>query len=342
MQLKRYTIASFIFMAAVGAFVHLAITKEMIAFDFMGIQFPNLPIAVWVVVPVALLYFASILHMMFYALVENFKLRRLDRDNEKMVDALRDALLGVAERNNVYKSEAYKLLGKVIDNSVLLPYENLRAVGNDTIDDALELMRNVKDKKRVDIKKFHLHNSSSIVIQDNLNRLERGELDAENILSRKESYGDVVSAKAFEAYVKRASVPAILKFKNYFTKSSLLDFVSRINSDENGIQISNEELITLLRELQLEIADYIDLSVAMSKNMLPDQRIRLFETISEHCEDAMEGYLYTLYDLQMNDTANEILNNTANNDYLIFKAYRDLKKVNRNYDIAIFLRRNCN
>lgn len=341
MQFKRYTIASLIFMAAVGTFVHLAITKEMIAFDFMGIQFPNLPIAVWVVVPVAFLYLASVLHMMFYAVDGYFKLKRLDRDNEKMVDALRDALLGVADRNYVYKSEAYKLMGKIVDNSVLFPFETLRAVGNDKIDDALELMRNVKEKKRVDIKKFHLAKNTSIVIQDNLNRLERGELDAENILSRKESYGDVVAAKAFEAYVKRASVSAIMKFKNYFTKSSLLDFVSRINADENGIEITNEELIGLLKGLKLEIADYVDLSVAMSKNMLPDQRIRLFESISEQCEDAMEGYLYTLYDLQMNDTANEILNNTAHNDYLIFKAYRDLKKVNRNYDIAIFLRRNC-
>ena len=57
--------------------------------------------------------------------------------------------------------------------------------------------------------------------------------------------------------------------------------------------------------------------------------------------EPMEGYLYTLYDLQMIDTANEILNNTAHNDYQIFKAYRDLKRANKHYDIAIFLRRSC-
>ena len=44
---------------------------------------------------------------------------------------------------------------------------------------------------------------------------------------------------------------------------------------------------------------------------------------------------------EMIDTANEILNNTAHNDYQIFKAYRDLKKANKHYDIAIFLRRSC-
>jgi hypothetical protein len=66
----------------------------------------------------------------------------------------------------------------------------------------------------------------------------------------------------------------------------------------------------------------------------------LFESLSETNDEAMEGYFYTLYDLQMIDTANEILNNTSKDDYLIFKAYRDLKHANKHYDIALFFRRN--
>lgn len=258
-----------------------------------------------------------------------------------MIDALRDSLLGVGERNYVYKSDAYKLIGKLVDNSLILPYETLRSIGNEKIDEALELMRNVKEKKKIDIKKFHLPSTTSIAIQNNLNRLEAGEMDSDSILSRPDSYGEIVCAKAYESYVKTASVGSIMKFKHLFTKASLLDFVQRINAAENGIQISNEELAALFGTLKLNSADWIDLSEAMSKNMLPEQRIRLFEMLSEHNDEAMEGYLYTLYDLQMIDTANEILNNTAHNDYQIFKAYRDLKRANKHYDIAIFLRPSC-
>lgn len=340
MQLKRYTIASLILMLLVGAATY-NITSEAVSFDLLGIHFPNLPIAFWVVVPVALLYLASILHMMIYALVGNFKLRRLGKDHEKMMDALRDALLGVNERNNVYKSDAYKIMGKLVDNSLILPFETLRAVGNEKIDEALELMRNVKEKKKVDMKKFHLANTTSIAIQNNLNRFERGEIDADSILSRSESYGEIVAAKAYESYVKSASVGSIMKYKHLFTKASLLDFVQRINSAENGIVMNSEELAVLLSDLKLTTEDWIDVSGAMSKNMLPEQRIRLFEMLSEKNDDAMEGYLFTLYDLQMIDTANEILNNTSKDDYLIFKAYRDLKKANKHYDIAIFLHRSC-
>lgn len=340
MQLKRYTIASLILMLLVGAATY-SITGEAVSFDLLGIHFPNLPIAFWVVVPVALLYLATLLHMMIYALVGNFKLRRLNKDYEKMIDALRDALLGVNERNNVYKSDAYKIMGKLIDNSLILPFDTLRAVGNEKIDEALELMRNVKEKKKVDMKKFHLGNTTSIAIQNSLNRLERGEIDADSILSRNESYGDIVSAKAYESYVKTASVASIMKYKRFFTKASLLDFVQRINSAENGIVMNNEDLASLLSDLKLTAEDWIDVSVAMSKNMLPEQRIRLFEMLSEKNDDAMEGYLFTLYDLQMIDTANEILNNTSKDDYLIFKAYRDLKRANKHYDIALLLRRSC-
>lgn len=336
MQLKRYTLASFIFILLVGAAAY-SITKETLSFDLLGIHFPNLPIAFWVVVPVALMYFVSVLHMLFHALMGSLKLRKFERDQEKMVDALRDALLGVNSRNNTYKSDAYKLIGKVIDNSQIMPYETLRETGNEKIDEALSALRDVKDKKKVDLKKFHLANITSVAIENNLNRLERGELGADEVLSRADAYGDIVSAKAYESYVKTASVGSVLKYKQFFNVVSLCQFIERINSAQNGIEMSNDELISLLKILKLSSDNFIDLSIAMSKNMIPEQRIRLFEILSEICDDAMEGYFYTLYDLQMIDTANEILNNTSKEDYLIFKAYRDLKRANKHYDIALFL-----
>lgn len=337
MQLKRYTIASFIFMLLTGIAAY-SITKETTSFDLLGIHFPNLPIALWIVVPVALMYFVSLLHMLFHALMGSLKLRKLDRDNEKMVASLADTLLGVSGRNNTYKSEAYKLMGKVIDNSLLMPYETLREVGDEKIDEALRVLRDVKEKKKVDLKKFSLSQTASIAIENNLNRLERGELAADEVLSRINTYGEIVAKHAYESYIKTASVGSVLKYKHLFSATSLCHFLERINSASNGIEISSDELLSLLQGLKLTSKEYVEISVAMSKNMIPEQRIRLFEMVSESNDDSMEGYLYTLYDLQMIDTANEILTNTAKDDYLIFKAYRDLKRANKHYDIALFLR----
>jgi hypothetical protein len=256
-----------------------------------------------------------------------------------MVDALRDSLLGVPERNYVFKSDAYKLLGKVIDNSQIMPYDTLHDVGNEKLDEALTLLSDVKANKKVEIKKFHLANTTSLMIQNNLNRYERGELTADEVLSRYETYGDIVCQKAYESYVKTASVGSVIKYKNLFTKTSLFTFLSRLNSDENGVDMSTEEVINIIKTLKMNTNDFIDLSIVLAKNMIPEQRIRLFESMSEQCDDVMEAYFYTLYDLQMIDTANELLNNTAHDEYQIFKAYRDLKRANKHYDIAIFFGR---
>lgn len=341
MQLKRYTVGSFILMILVGLAVY-SINTESMSFDLLGIHFPNLPIAFWVVVPLALLYLASVLHMAVYVLVGNFKLRRLNRDYEKMIDALRDSLLGVPERNYVFKSDAYKVMGKLIENSLILPYETLKTIGNEKIDEALTLLSDIKAHKKVEMKKFHLAHTASLMIQNNLNRLERGELTADEVLSRHDTYGDEVCKKAYESYVKTASMGSVIKYKNLLSKSSLFTFLGRINSYENAIEMSNDEAISLIKTLKLTSDDFIDLSIVLSKNMIPEQRIRLFESMSEQCEDVMEAYFYTLYDLQMIDVANELLNNTAHDEYQIFKAYRDLKRSNKHYDIAIFFRRHCN
>jgi hypothetical protein len=338
MQLKRYTIASFIFIFLVGMATY-SISANPFSFDLLGIHFPNLPIAFWVIVPMALMYLVSVLHMAFHALLGDLKLRKLDRDNEKMIDAITDGLLGATERTYVFKSDAYKLMGKVLTNVVLLPNEALKEVGQEKLDEAFRLVRDVKEKKKVDLKKFHLTNSSALGIQNNLNRLERGELGVEEILSRLDTYGTVVASKAYESYVKTASVGSVLKYKQLFTITSLKTFLERINSDVNGISMGNDELLELFKLLNLSEEDYLELAMGLSKNMLPEQRIRLFETASERNDDAMKGYLYTLYDLQMIDTANEILNNTAKEDYLVFKAYRDLKAANKHYDIALFLKK---
>ena len=71
--------------------------------------------------------------------------------------------------------------------------------------------------------------------------------------------------------------------------------------------------------------------------MLPEQRIKLFEQLSDKNEEALGGYIYTLYDLGMFSTADEILDNSQPGEYIYFKAYRSLKECNKNYDISLFV-----
>ena len=71
--------------------------------------------------------------------------------------------------------------------------------------------------------------------------------------------------------------------------------------------------------------------------MIPDQRIKLFETMSNDNDEIVEAYLYTLFDLEMLAPANEILDNTTESEYIYFKAYSLLRESGKHFDIHLFL-----
>ena len=89
--------------------------------------------------------------------------------------------------------------------------------------------------------------------------------------------------------------------------------------------------------MELTNKDFIEISTVLSNGMIPEQRMKLFEIISENNDLAMEAYLYTLFDLEMISLAKDILDNSQENEYLKFKAYSDLKNANKNYSINLFI-----
>ena len=107
------------------------------------------------------------------------------------------------------------------------------------------------------------------------------------------------------------------------------------------LRYQNESLYALFEEVELSEEDYIKISSIFSMNMVPDQRLKLFETLSEKSEDAMPAYLYTLFDLEMIAPADEILENSQPEEYVYFKAYRALKECNKHFDINLFVQRTC-
>jgi len=156
-------------------------------------------------------------------------------------------------------------------------------------------------------------------------------------VSNADKYDKTLSAEVFADFVKTAPLKTIEKYKSFLTKDALFVILSRVNNGENSLEISNDTLISLFNILELDKKDYIDISSALSLNMVPDQRIKLFETISDAKEEAIDAYLFTLFDLEMLAPADEILENTQADEYLNFKAYRALKECNKNYNIKLFV-----
>jgi len=338
MYIKRYTAVAMIFIILVGWYVYAFVTQESISLDLFGIPLPSLSIALWVVVPIFLLYIATILHMSFYSILGSFKLRKYEKDYEKLLDAIMDIYLGKKDKHTSFKTQRYQLLGSLIDNTTFFPNQDLLTnTPDEKINSILKLIEEIKNSKVVDLKKYSLPSSNVLVIQNERNRYKKGDISAEDILSNSAKYDKNLCSEVYVDFVKTSPFNAINKYKVFLTKEALTEILQRINAENFTLNISNDELIDLFEKLDLTAEDYIKASSVLSISMVPEQRMKLFETLSEDREKVMNAYLFTLFDLEMLAPADEILENSQPTEYLKFKSYRALKECNKHFNINLFI-----
>ncbi|MGE0738896.1 hypothetical protein [Sulfurimonas sp.] len=338
MHLKKYTIASLLLIVLIGWYVYAFVTQESMSITIFGLVLPPLSIAALVVLPMVLLYVASMLHMSFYALMGVLKLRKYEKDHEKMVDSIIDAYLGKENRSHSFKTQKYQLLGSLVDNATIFPTAEFNAeVDNKKINDVLNVINSIRNGEVADLRKYSLPVSNAIVIQNERNRYKKGVLSAEDILSSPNRYDASLCKEVYVDFVKKAPLHTIEKYKNALTKEALFTILSRINADSDTLVVSNEVLLSLFKAMNLTVSEYIDASKKLAKAMLPEQRMKLFETLSNEDEAAMEAYLFTLFDLEMLTAAKEVLDASSSGEYARFKAYRTLRECGKHFDINLFI-----
>jgi hypothetical protein len=341
MSIKRYTIAAFLFMLFVGWFVQVYISQDIRSIDFFGIQLPPMPIALWVVAPLFLLYLASLLHMGSCSISKMMELRRYRKDYEQLTQAIRDALLGKKNRRTSYRTERYATIGTIIDKCDIIPTEKLNKSDNETIQSALTLIRDVDNGEAVDLRKFSLEHDNPIAVKYHTMRYKHGDVIAEDILSKPERFSKELASQAYKDFVTTASIASIIKYKQYMTKEALVSILGRIDAKVNPLTIDNEVLFDLIQKVTITEDEYICGSIILSKTMMPEQRINLFERLSNANEDATAAYIYTLYDLEVVDAANDLLDGSRENEFPQFRAYRALKEANKTFSINLFTPKVC-
>lgn len=337
MYLKRYTLGSLALMLFVGWYISQFLGYgQSEAISFFGIQLPALPIAVLVLVPVFVLYVASVLHMTYYSVRNFFNLRNYKKDYDSLIEVIVDELL-LKQKSHTFKTARYKLLGKVLESTAMVPKGELQVTENEKINDVLKAIHEIKDGKIIDLKRFNLAADNELVLLNQKNRMLNLDLSSEEILSKSENYSQDILEKAYMNYVAQAPMYAIEKYQEFITKDALFIILARVNSEENTLEVSNESLLALMDRLELNKSDYMSISKELSIHMIPEQRIKLFEELAQKDEEANDAYFYTLFDLEMVEKAKECLDSVGSDDAIRFRAYLDLKESGHNYNINLFI-----
>lgn len=335
MYLKRYSIASLLLMIIVGWFVYAFVSQASIAIDFFGVPMPSLPVALWVVIAMFIIYLASFAHISFYSLLGSFKLRKYDKDYNKLIEAISDAITGKDKKEYGFQTLRYKVLGSILSNSKIFPNGKIDTE-NEKLNNLFNSVEKVKNGEVVDIKYLGLDKDSDLVIQNEKNKYKMGALKAEDILSKPQKYNKDFCIEVYGDFVKVANSKQIMKYREFITKNSLTDIVKRVNVGEDSLNITVDELVSLCDMVEMNDKELIQLSIS-AKEMIPDNRIKLFEILSDKKEEAMDAYLFTLLDLEMLALADTILDNSHQDEYPNFKAYRVLKECGKNFNIELFI-----
>jgi len=338
MYIKRYAIAALIFVVLVGWYVYAFITQDSMSINIFGLELPSLSVALLVTLPMLFLIIGTILHVSFYSFLKSLEQRKYEKDFQKLRDAIVDAYFGKENRDTHYKTKRYELIGSLLENAKISPtFSATNSIADEKVAKTLDLIEKIKNGEVVDLKKMALSTSNPLVIQNERNRYKQEKISAEDILSHQSKYDTSLCREVYIDFAQTAPWYAIEKYKEFMSKEALFEILKRINAQEDTLELSNEVLLNVFALLVLKKDDYLAIAQTLSMQMLPEQRIKLFETLSEQNEEAISAYLFTLFDLEMLAPADEILENSQADEYLKFKSYRALKECNKHFNIKLFV-----
>ena len=333
MGFKKFLGFGLILVIATGLYVY-SLTNANYSISITGIKV-TLPIAIWVILPMFVLYLFTIFHLMFYGTLGFFRFRKIKNDSEKFLQNQKRALLGKKLEDNNYKSEVFKLPGAVLPLLNIDPkrYMGYRVFDNE-VADILEVKQRVYDGEVVDLSPYDLFPDNALMIKNYENMLNQDKSYAATIL--KKCSDKKLCKKASLALAEYSPVSELKKFNIQITKDILDRLIDRIGS--KNFELTNEQILNYAKELSFDKKDLVELTKKLKDKLTPDERVKFAnDLIAAFPEIGGEAYLYTMFDLQLIDKARDYLDNSAKDEYTKFKHLLFLKDNGKNFDIDLFV-----
>ena len=335
MRLGLYVLASIILMVIIGSVVYSVIPTNY-SYSYFG--FPiNLPIAVWITIPMFILMLASVVHMMFYSTKNFFKFKKWEKEANKLNDALYWSLL--------HEPKTHKFnLPKLKESASLLSVASVTVNGTvDTVSeklrDALSLLSEIDRGEYVDLKSkklAHILSPDNPVVQKNMiNRLNKVDSFAEEVLQNRDRYDENIFNLALIKLANEADFVKARTYVNVMNRESFLILLKRLTREDNlGItkDILDEFIVAL--ENELKCSDYLFITTLTMKQLSPDENLSLWREYDKKYPKAQIAYLYLLFEYEMIDKAGEYLDEHDEEDFKRFRALYDLKKEHKKYKIT--------
>lgn len=334
MGIKKYILFSVVYLLGVGLYVYSfngqSYTLEVYKFSL------SLPIALWIVVPVIILFIGTLLHMMFYSFREYLFARALKKDFETYKTALSKKILS-EEPLVRYKTEKFKFIGKSLK---LFDYNGHKMTLDETLEPLMDIVAQIQEGKVVDLKRYKLDQDNPLVVKNKMNKLDEDPKFASTVLKECKDPSTPLCHKAYFKFLGYAGFDEIQKVGFTPTKEMFRVLMERYLDEEEEFDIPLESIEEMLMQFKATREDYLELAYEIKPKLSPDAWMDMFEKLynsPKHAE-AADAYLYVLYELQMIDKIRDILDNSDEDEFVKFKTLLFLRDHGKNIDSGIFLR----
>lgn len=290
-----------------------------------------LPIAVWVSIPMAILFIASVLHLMFYGSLNYCKQRAVCKDEVSIVDIIKSSILQKANSKK-FKTKGYKNTASILTQFSLDVKDDSFTSSDEELNRIVGQVKDIKAGKFVNDKSLKLDQDSDLYKQNMINKVNEQVDFALDVLKKVDQFSNEVVRASFINVLENKSMTTIKKVYSNVELDKDLAFKLFIKDVENTeFGLKKDEILKITKKLNYTKEEYLHLAKIYKDGLSPDKLIELFEKLSEDDEAATDAYFYVLVELEMIDKIRELLTGYEENEFLSFRALLDLKDAGKHY-----------
>lgn len=331
MGLKKYIAFSILLIILVAGYTY-SILPGVYEIKIMD-KSVSLPIVAWISLPVIILFLASVLHMFFYGFKGYLGNRSIIKDEENIIEAIKCNLLNKKE-TKIYNRKTFRELSEILSQVNLVPKEGEFTSTNKEINLIVEKIKSINAGTYLTSKELKLDDSNPLMAQNTINKVNSDVEFCLDILKRPANHDASLIKKSFFKVLENKSMTTVKKLlpSIKLDKEMVLELFNR-DSQQTDFSLSKEEIVKYIKNIDFTKQDFINLAKLYKNNMLPDDLLKIFEEISNTNEQALDSYLYVLFEYEMIDTIRDIFNSSAQDELLPYKALLELKDAGKNYTL---------
>ncbi|MBZ7942541.1 hypothetical protein [Campylobacter molothri] len=323
MKVKLFLGASLIYTLIIFAFAwYLKLGSYTLNFSTYNFE---LPIMIWLILPLIPLIFFATFHIIFYHFLLTFKFKHFFKDSAKFESYIQNLLLEKELNTSFYTQEFRKVaqFAKILKTHEKIPNET-------KINEILDLIDALNNQEYKNISKFKLPNNNILFLKNEQNRIQNDINYAYSKIKNITEIKDEFEELAFNTLLQKGNYEQIKNIKISKNSHQVLNLIKRFK--DGSLELNTAEFEVLLSHSLLNEREYLSIAKISTKFFNPDAILGIFSKIKNKKNEALKAYLYLLAEFGLLDELREQIRKDEKkfND---FKAFLILKENNIKFDL---------